>query len=81
MIDVVALIKRLEGSCLSLEEVLEEQEAEFEDMTAEDCGELDQTIMCCDSCGWWYETSEMNTDGGDTLCEECAKVAGRPGDE
>ena len=78
-VDIPAVISMLEGSCLSLGVALDAQGAEEEDMTAEDCAVLDQAIMNCDRCGWWYETGEMNTDGGDTLCGDCAEAAAKEG--
>ena len=34
------------------------------------CAELDQIAMCCQSCGWYVEPSELV---GDDLCGDCGE--------
>ena len=37
------------------------------------CVALDALVMCCELCGWWVDTEEINTDtpSGEALCDDC----------
>lgn len=61
----------LQGTCKSLGEILEYYEMEDAENDMTFCAQLDQSVFCCEQCGWWFEISEMAED--DTWrCEECA---------
>lgn len=69
------IIYFLQGSCKSLDEAIEAiTDGEIGSQTAvtneqELCDRLDNTIFCCDGCGWWCDIGE---ECGDRLCEDCS---------
>lgn len=58
-----AAADQLIGTCDSGTELLEE-------LSQEELEEFDQLAFCCDTCGWWYEISEMS-DEADEVCRTC----------
>lgn len=64
-----AVVYKLEGQCLlSLENVLEELGLEGMENDPDVCTQVDDRVFCCDECGWWCSTDELN-DG--QLCDDC----------
>ena len=61
----------LQGTCRSISEILEWYELEESDMDQGDYIILEEMVMLCDHCGWWYETGEVETDDGETICWHC----------
>lgn len=59
---------RLNGTCKSLHEILEDIGQEELSNNSEFCAELDSLIFCCECCGWWYDIDEMKSDW---ICESC----------
>lgn len=57
---VEKLANRLLGSCDSAVD-------EIEELTIEECRELDDIVLLCSGCGWWFEASEVDEE----LCNEC----------
>jgi hypothetical protein len=58
---------KLRGTCLSIEDVLEEGETE----TIELNKIIDMEIFRCDRCAWWFEINEMAVDE-DWCCQQCS---------
>jgi len=74
------LVEYLQGSCKSLEDglrtVLDDDGADMNSMSLEDCRELDDKIFNCEICNWWCDvgnTSSKQPDDDDRLiCTQCA---------
>lgn len=45
---------------------------DIEDLTTEECKELDSMVFCCEGCNWWCDAEECNEDDG-WFCNECIK--------
>lgn len=59
----------LEGTCQSLEDVLErELGVGFDDVPIEMLRILDDQVLECTQCGWWSEASGFDDD---QACEDC----------
>lgn len=58
---------RLEGTCDSLDYILEEEDF---DPPITWLHRLDGLVFCCNSCNWWFRTSEMS-EVEDWTCIEC----------
>lgn len=56
------------GSCQSLSDVVECGE----DSDQAFCEAVDALVMCCDCCGWWVETGDLDDQGN---CSDCADEA------
>ena len=73
-VDTIA--DKLRGQCmLDVEQVCEQMEIDYDDVTIEDLRCLDDKVFCCELCNWWFEMSELSEDseaGNKLLCEECA---------
>ncbi len=42
--------------------------------TKEQAEEFDSIVFCCDQCGWWFSTDELNYDDtGSMICDECSE--------
>lgn len=68
------IASELQGSCHSLNEVLERNNMEGADNDAEFCASLDSLVFCCECCNWWCEVSEMADDGGaQGICFDCVE--------
>jgi hypothetical protein len=39
--------------------------------SAEDLAEYDRLCFCCEVCGWYSSTDELNNDGPRDLCDQC----------
>lgn len=61
---VQALAEDLLGTAQCLDDFI--TEAEFNDL--EFLKSLDAQVMCCDTCGWWVDSDEMDDYGN---CREC----------
>lgn len=65
---VEAVAERLIGTCVdSVESVCEEVGVNPDDIAEE----LDNLMFCCDGCGWYCSTDELNNETGEQLCDEC----------
>ena len=64
------IVYHLNGSCISLEQALED----YEVPELEDCmpflNYVDNEIFRCESCSWWCPISEMS-EVGDWECRDC----------
>ncbi len=65
---MVEIAEDLRGTCQSLNEVLEKHGLNFDNISLELLGKLDEEVMECQVCNWWYETHEINDD---QVCNEC----------
>jgi len=71
-----SIVNELRGSCLSLEEVLEDHDAET---LLDDMGflkHLDGHIFQCTTCGWWFDhDDEASEEFGleEWTCLECCR--------
>lgn len=66
------LIESIEGTCDSLDSVIEEIFGEGEDSATLDLEELeyiDDRIFECDCCGWWY--AKCSESEFENRCEDC----------
>lgn len=61
----------LQGTCMSMTEVLERHEMEGAEDDADFCYGIDSRIFCCELCGWWLEISEMCPDHDEWKCDDC----------
>lgn len=32
---------------------------------------FDRELFCCDQCGWWCSTDELNNETSENLCDDC----------
>jgi hypothetical protein len=72
--DLIAIAERLQGTCVSIDEILNEDYGiDFTDLTTAQLEELDDRVLHCDVCGWWDDASEFNED---QICNECADCDG-----
>lgn len=68
------IASELQGSCLSLNEVLERNDMDGADGDLDFCASLDSIVFCCESCNWWCEVSEMSDDGDSQgICFDCVE--------
>ncbi|MCK9267227.1 MAG: hypothetical protein M0P14_00765 [Alkaliphilus sp.] len=66
------IIENLQGTCLTLDDVLDDYGLSSEDLNLEDLSRIEEEIFLCDGCGWWYESSELGDDeDGEFLCRWC----------
>lgn len=67
--DMQRVAETLDGTCRSLDDVLEEElGVEFSDVPLDMLVELDEMVLDCTCCGWWSEASEFDDD---QVCPEC----------
>lgn len=71
-ISAETIAEELRGTCKTLECVLEENDAEGLENSMEFCAQLDDIVFCCESCGWWCETSEMGNE--QQVCFDCEEA-------
>lgn len=64
------LADRLLGTCLSLHDLDDEGAIEDPDVLEA----LDDRVRCCECCGWWAETHDVDEEGN---CSDCRE----PGDD
>lgn len=60
------------GTCKSLDEVCREYGITEDDLSQDELETLDDHTMCCDSCGWWVESNEIDDNGE---CQDCTDLA------
>ncbi len=65
---MVEIAEELNGTCGDLNKALESRGIEFNQLSVELLGKLDDEVMDCQVCGWWYETHELNDD---QICNDC----------
>jgi hypothetical protein len=44
---------------------------ELEELTLEESYTFDSLVFCCDGCGWWCGTEELNNLTDEELCDQC----------
>lgn len=63
------ICEAIEGTCRDLETVVEELTSrDFDDLTVSELQEIDNCVVCCETCGWWVDAGEVDEDGN---CEDC----------
>lgn len=63
------VVDYLEGTCNTLEYYLEDKYGvELHELSDAELNYIDDRTMCCESCGWWVPTFEMDDEGN---CEDC----------
>lgn len=65
---VKVIAEELRGTCGTLDDKLEQHGIDFNCVPADMLDALDEEVMCCDWCGWWVESSEIDDD---CTCKEC----------
>lgn len=66
------IITDLMGTCRDIDDVLNDYDIEFDDLEDEHFSYIDDTIFCCDQCGWWFEISDSNDyENGMLICNHC----------
>jgi formylmethanofuran dehydrogenase subunit E len=74
-------VEHLRGTCMSLQEGLNNFDILEEDLEDEDYELLDENIMRCDGCGWWVESHEIDNSSGDAFCKDCVEEEDEDEDE
>lgn len=79
-IDIEEVIDYLLGTCKSLDEGISEiyEDKDFTDLTLNQCTILDDNIMCCECCGWWVNSHEIDENN---FCEDCQEAEKENNDE
>ncbi len=73
---IMALAERLVGTVGSVP--LHEQ---IEDLSIEECRELDAIVFNCERCNWWCSTDELNDGPNDEQwCDQCQVKREEDGD-
>lgn len=80
MADPIACVKEIaqdligccSGSRVELEKELDKLGVARQ---AEPSAAFDEIVFVCDGCGWYCAADELNTETGDSLCEDCFKDA------
>lgn len=73
----VKVADRLIGQCMQdLDQVTEELGDELSiplelRRSSEFSATIDDLCFCCDGCGWWCSTEELNNEGPEDLCDDC----------
>lgn len=62
---IQALAERLKGTC-------DHATDEIEELTIDECKELDSLVGCCEGCDWWVSRHELNDDW---RCEDCTETS------
>lgn len=66
------VIDDLRGTCSSLDKVLDYYGSSFEELSLENCDQIDSEIFNCECCGWWCDISELSSKIDDALvCTDC----------
>lgn len=70
------LVQTLQGSCMSLDDGVQEvfgDEHDGSSLPMEYLNALDQELFLCATCGWWYEICDNADDGIDNEnnCVDC----------
>lgn len=69
---VHGLIEHLRGTCLGEHEAVPlfyPTLTSLSDLPAADLVTLDQELILCEGCGWWFEPHEAGRD--DNVCQDC----------
>ncbi len=75
------IVEDLQGTCKSLDNILEWHGLTLEDFSEEQEDELNQaidnSIFLCEGCGWWCEQGDYAEDSVNTqgleLCSDCGE--------
>lgn len=69
------IASRLYGSCLSLDEVIEDETGlTFGELDYEDCLAIDDLVFECQACNWWFGSSEYSDKvTHENYCESCGE--------
>lgn len=66
-LDMNQICSDLEGTCKDINDVLPDG-LTLEDLTPQQCAELDSNVLCCAACGWWVPSDEIVEND---ICDEC----------
>lgn len=67
--DIDRLAEQLEGSCTSLDSILDEEFGlALSDIPVNLLSLLDEKVMECQQCGWWSDSSTFDDN---QICGEC----------
>ncbi len=64
------IAEELQGTCGSLDDNLEKRGVDIDLVPAELLDVIDEEVILCETCGWWYESHEVDDDGN---CNECTE--------
>lgn len=67
------VIQDLNGTSLDLQTVLDDYGKDEEDLSESDRLTLNAELFCCNSCAWWCQVEEKNSDPetGICICNDC----------
>jgi len=68
--EIDKLCEYLQGTYHTLQEGIHTfyPEMSEEELTKEEHEQIDQEIFCCETCSWWHEANEQDSDGN---CSDC----------
>jgi hypothetical protein len=72
-----AIADRLIGTADTSEVFVIEEMCETHELTPEECRSTefntarDELYFCCDQCGWYCDTEELNNETDENLCDDC----------
>lgn len=73
--DINILIETLQGTCDSLDQVLENLYPDMvqDDINKEEKWQMYNEIFLCPVCGWWCENSDASEEekDGEQVCNDC----------
>jgi len=58
----------LEGTSDDLESLIEDQGLLYESVSIDEFQYIDSKVMCCDTCGFWVPTSQVDDR---SVCNDC----------
>lgn len=64
------VIENIQGTCLTLDEVINQVYGEEYEPTDLEYHQLDNTTLRCECCSWWVEAHEIDEEGN---CHECGE--------
>lgn len=67
MINITEIAEALNGSCETLDQVLEDYGFDIDDLAQEQFEKIDVITLQCETCGWWCDAHEVE----DSVCEDC----------
>ena len=72
--EIGEIIDYLDGTCQTLDEAVQVVLGEDQDstcLTQHELQHIDESIFCCNGCGWWSEISNMSEEE-EGCCIDCA---------
>jgi hypothetical protein len=64
---IIEIAEGLQGTCKSLDDVLEEHGLNIDDVSMEHHQDIAEITEVCETCGWWCEPFEMEN----SICQDC----------